>query len=144
MLTWTFGQADTSSLLLRHDLSYKDSKSFILLFSRGLGNASACEELLHGVDYNFVANCFTIFRQLTPYFPFVELSPTADVVTMVARRPALTLAVCTVAAGMLSSEAKIGPFTTFADMSESFLAKDTRPLESSFPLCSIFESHSQQ
>lgn len=33
-----------------------------------------------------------------PYFPFVELRPGADVVSMVASRPILTLAVCTVAA----------------------------------------------
>lgn len=40
---------------------------------------------------------FTIFRQLTPNFPFVELSPGADVISMVAQRPLLTLAICTVA-----------------------------------------------
>lgn len=108
-------------LLSRHDLSHTDSKSFVSLFARGLGNSAvspilfgacwqgfgpqllmtllqACEELLHGIDYTFVANSFTVYRQLTPNFPFVELRPGADVVSMVASRPVLTLAVCTVAA----------------------------------------------
>lgn len=58
----------------------------------------AVDELLRGVDYSFVANSFTIFRQLQPHFPFVDLKPGADVISMVARRPLQTLAICTVAA----------------------------------------------
>ncbi|CZT22658.1 uncharacterized protein RCC_08363 [Ramularia collo-cygni] len=88
---------DTSALVLRHDLSNTGSKTFFSLFSRGLGSSPAYEDLLKGVDYKFVANSFTVFQQLTPYFPFVELSPAADVVAMVAYRPIMTLAVCTVA-----------------------------------------------
>lgn len=57
----------------------------------------ALEELLNGIDFNFVSSSFTRFRQLTPHFPFVELSPGADVITMVAQRPMLTLAICTAA-----------------------------------------------
>ncbi|KAK4508598.1 hypothetical protein PRZ48_002337 [Zasmidium cellare] len=89
--------AERNFLLGRHDLSHVDSKSFVQLFRQGLGNILALEELLHGVDFSFVSNSFTIFRQLTPHFPFVELSPGADVISMVAQRPLLTLAVCTVA-----------------------------------------------
>ncbi|CAK1356118.1 uncharacterized protein RHO25_000247 [Cercospora beticola] len=92
-------QADRSNLLSRHDLSHNDSKSFIALFARGLGNSAACEELLRGVDYNFVHKAFTIYAQLTPYFPFVELRPGADIIRMVASRPVLTLAICTVSSG---------------------------------------------
>lgn len=44
-----------------------------------------------------MSSSFTFFRQLTPHFPFVELSPGADVISMVAQRPFLTLAICTVA-----------------------------------------------
>ncbi|KAF7186831.1 Transcription factor himD [Pseudocercospora fuligena] len=90
-------QAERGALLARHDLSHTDSRSFTALFTRGLGNVSANEELLRGVDYNFVASSFTIFRQLVPYFPFVEILPGADVIAMVTSRPVLTLAVCTVA-----------------------------------------------
>ncbi|CAK4034601.1 hypothetical protein AC578_9767 [Lecanosticta acicola] len=87
---------ERTSLLARHDLSHTDSKSFLTLFSQGLGNVAACEDLLQGVDYNFVGSCFTIFRQLAPHFPFVWLHPGADTIAMVARRPCLTLAICTV------------------------------------------------
>jgi hypothetical protein len=52
---------------------------------------------LRGIDYNFVVEAFTVYRQLTPHFPFVELRAGADVIKMVASRPVLTLAVCTVA-----------------------------------------------
>lgn len=44
-----------------------------------------------------MSNSFTIFRQLIPHFPFVELSPGADVISMIAQRPTLTLAICVVA-----------------------------------------------
>ncbi|KAF2171967.1 hypothetical protein M409DRAFT_63492 [Zasmidium cellare ATCC 36951] len=91
------GAAERNFLLGRHDLSHVDSKSFVQLFRQGLGNILALEELLHGVDFNFVSSSFTIFRQLTPHFPFIELSPGADIISMVAQRPLLTLAICTVA-----------------------------------------------
>ncbi|EME49397.1 hypothetical protein DOTSEDRAFT_163734 [Dothistroma septosporum NZE10] len=91
-------EAERRSLLQQHDLSHTDSKTFVALFSRGLGNVAAVDDLLRGVDYNFVANSFTIFRQLQVHFPFVDLKPDADAISMVARRPMLTLAICTVAA----------------------------------------------
>lgn len=61
----------------------------------------ACEELLRGIDYNFVHKSFTVYAQLISYFPFVELRPGADIISMVASRPVLTLAICTVASGAL-------------------------------------------
>ncbi|SMQ46861.1 unnamed protein product [Zymoseptoria tritici ST99CH_3D7] len=93
----TVQKPDENILLTRHDISHTDSRSFVSLFSRGLGNATVCEELLNGIDYSFVSNSFTKFRQLTSHFPFVEIAPNADVLTKVACRPMLTLAVCTVA-----------------------------------------------
>lgn len=62
-----------------------------------LTSLQANEDLLHGVDYNFVANSFTVFRQLVPCFPFVDISPGTDILAMVTSRPVLTLAVCAVA-----------------------------------------------
>lgn len=90
-------QAERTKLLSRHDLSHNGSSSFVKLFAISLGNVAACNELLQGVDYSFVANCFTIFRHLTVYFPFVDIPPSADVISMVAKKPLLTLAVCAVA-----------------------------------------------
>ncbi|KAF2214922.1 hypothetical protein CERZMDRAFT_95302 [Cercospora zeae-maydis SCOH1-5] len=92
-------QAEYQALLSRHDLSHNGSASFLALFARGLGNIAACEELLRGIDYHFVLKAFTIYAQLTPYFPFIELRPGADVVRMVTSRPVLTLAICTVSSG---------------------------------------------
>lgn len=76
---------------------YVSCQSWSLPLSFSTDFSQACEELLTGIDYTFVANSFTIFRQLTPRFPFVELKPAADVATMVASQPFLTLAICTVA-----------------------------------------------
>lgn len=69
-----------------------DSKSFLysLICPKGLG------DLPQGIDYNYVQNSFTVFRQFTAHFPFVSNLLGADAVTMIARRPFTTAAICTV------------------------------------------------
>ncbi|TKA82905.1 hypothetical protein B0A55_01164 [Friedmanniomyces simplex] len=79
------------------DLSHTGSRSFTKLLAQGLGIEDSSEDLLRGLDYNYVQTRLTVFRQLTVQFPFYCLRPDASAITMATDRPVTTVAICTVA-----------------------------------------------
>lgn len=52
-------QADRSNLLSRHDLSHNDSKSFIALFARGLGNSAVSQYRMYPMRVDKTLTHFT-------------------------------------------------------------------------------------
>ncbi|KAK4902189.1 hypothetical protein LTR27_001092 [Elasticomyces elasticus] len=66
------------------------------MLTQGLGLDDAFGSLLDGIDYNYVQNCFGVYRQLSVHFPFYCLRPDATAASMIADRPLTTAALCTV------------------------------------------------
>jgi hypothetical protein len=50
--------------------------------------------MLHGIDHDFVAHSFRLFRDLNRHFPFVDIPAHLDVSYMIMNRPLLTVAIC--------------------------------------------------
>ena len=72
------------------------------LLAHGLGlgaNSAAAYEMVRGIDHSFVQSSLAVFRQLAKHFPFIDVPAATDAVNMIANRPILTAAICTVTAG---------------------------------------------
>ena len=86
-----------SSLLTAWELTLYDWQLQNFLLASMLIVTQNAQNILRGIDHEFVRTSLNIFESMLAHFPFVTLAPNPDPYRMINERPFTTLAICVIA-----------------------------------------------